>query len=138
MSKLVELARQMRAAMDKAGTMLTDAQASTVTEIYPRLKDGGELVPVGTRIQWNGTIRRSRVDLWDAKENNPDNAPDLWAHLQQAPESLCLIRLEGGQLVNHDHVVVKGLPALHQPGHILPVDDGDQGVLPQSPQAFLR
>lgn len=78
MSKLVELARQMRAAMDRAGTMLTDAQASTVTAIYPRLKDSGELVPVGTRIQWNGTIRRSRVDLWDAKENNPDNAPELW------------------------------------------------------------
>ena len=78
MSKLVELARQMRAAMDKAGTMLTDAQASTVTEIFPRLKGNGELIPVGTRIQWNGVIRRSRVDLWDTKENNPDNAPELW------------------------------------------------------------
>lgn len=78
MSKLVEAARAMRAAMDKAGALLSDAQASTVTDIYPRLKDNGALVPVGTRIQWNGTIQRSRVDLWDAEENNPDNAPELW------------------------------------------------------------
>ena len=78
MSKLVERARALRAVMDRAGALLTDAQASTVTELYPKLRKTGELIPMGTRIQWNGSIRRSRVDLWDTLENNPDNAPDLW------------------------------------------------------------
>ena len=78
MSKLLERARALRAAMDKAGAFLTDAQATMVTEIYPTLREDGALVPMGTRIQWKGEIRRSRVDVWDTKEHNPDNAPDLW------------------------------------------------------------
>lgn len=74
----MERARALRAAMDKAGGMLSDAQASTVTEIYPRLKGNGELVPMGTRVQWKGEIRRARADLWDTLENDPDHAPALW------------------------------------------------------------
>lgn len=82
MSKLIELAYSMRSAMDRAGEMLTDAQASTVTEIYPRMKKNGALIPVGTRIQWNGSIMRSRADLWDTDENDPDHAPTLWEVVQ--------------------------------------------------------
>jgi hypothetical protein len=57
---------------------LTDAQASTAAEVYPTLKNDSSLVSVGTRINWNGTIKRAAVDLWDTEENNPDNAPNLW------------------------------------------------------------
>jgi hypothetical protein len=57
---------------------LTDAQASTAAEVYPTLKNDSSLVSVGTRINWNGTIKRAAVDLWDTTENNPDNAPNLW------------------------------------------------------------
>ena len=74
----MERARALRAAMDKAGGMLSDAQASTVTEIYPLLKGNGELVSMGTRVQWKGEIRRARADLWDTLENDPDHAPSLW------------------------------------------------------------
>ena len=37
-----------------------------------------QLIKAGTRINWNGTLKRAAVDLWDTEENNPDNAPTLW------------------------------------------------------------
>ena len=37
-----------------------------------------KLIKAGTRINWNGVLKRAAVDLWDAAENNPDNAPKLW------------------------------------------------------------
>ena len=71
-------ALKKREVMDKAGAMLTDAQASTVTTLYPSMKYTGELIESGTRIYWSGVLKRAAVDLWDRKENNPDNAPALW------------------------------------------------------------
>lgn len=56
----------------------TDALASSAINVYPALKEDGSLIPSGTRICWNNTIKRAAVDLWDTKENNPDNAPTLW------------------------------------------------------------
>lgn len=64
-------------AMDSAIEM-TDANASTIPEMFPRLKQNGELIPAGTRINWNGQLKKAAVDLWDTVENNPDNAPALW------------------------------------------------------------
>lgn len=78
MSKWLEKAKPVRDAMDKAGGMLTDAEASEVAAIYPTLKEDGSLVRVGTRINWKGHLKRAAVDLWDTVENNPDNAPNLW------------------------------------------------------------
>ena len=57
---------------------LTDAQASTAAAVYPTIKNDNSLIKVGTRINWNGTIKRAAVDLWDTETNNPDNAPNLW------------------------------------------------------------
>lgn len=56
----------------------TDALASTATSAYPTLQATGALIKAGTRINWNGTIKRAAVDLWDTNENDPDNAPSLW------------------------------------------------------------
>lgn len=56
----------------------TDAQSSSAVDIYPTLKETNELIKSGTRINWNGVIKRAAVDLWDRPENNPDNAPSLW------------------------------------------------------------
>lgn len=78
MGKWLERARPVRIAMDKAGSHLTDAQASESTLLYPQLKNNGELVKAGTRINWNGQLKRAAVDLWDTEQNNPDNAPALW------------------------------------------------------------
>lgn len=58
-----------------------DRQASVSADIFPKLKNSGNLIKVGTRINFNGTIKRARVDLWDSEENNPNNAPNLWEDL---------------------------------------------------------
>ena len=73
-----EAAKKQRKVMDNAGAMLTDAQASTVTTLYPAMNYGEELIVSGTRILWGGVLKRAAVDLWDRRENNPDNAPELW------------------------------------------------------------
>lgn len=78
MGKWTDAARLQREVMDHAGAMLTDAQASTVVSLYGGLKEDGSLVEAGTRINWNGVLKRAAVDLWDRPENNPDNAPALW------------------------------------------------------------
>lgn len=67
-------------AMDSAAEM-DDANASTLPEMFPTLKVDGSLVKAGTRINWNGQLKKAAVDLWDTAENNPDNAPTLWEDL---------------------------------------------------------
>lgn len=59
----------------------TDAQASMAAAVYPKLNENSSLIPAGTRINWNGVIKRAAVDLWDTAENNPDSAPALWEDL---------------------------------------------------------
>lgn len=58
--------------------IIDDQQASEGVELFPKLKQDGYLVPAGTRINWNGVLKRAAVDLWDSAENNPENAPALW------------------------------------------------------------
>ena len=78
MAITLERARQLRAMIEAAAGNLTDADASTAAELFPRLKQDGSLVSAGTRINWGGKVKRAAVDLWDRTENNPDNAPTLW------------------------------------------------------------
>lgn len=78
MAITLERARQLRAMIEAAAGNLTDADASTAAELFPRLKQDGSLVSAGTRINWNGTVKRAAVDLWDRAENDPENAPTLW------------------------------------------------------------
>jgi len=60
-------------------TIITDdATASRAVEFHPEMKYDGSLIPAKTRINWHGTLKRSAVDIWDIKTNNPDNAPTLW------------------------------------------------------------
>ena len=61
-----------------AAASLDDKDASITPELFGKLNNNGELIKVGTRINWNGLLKRAAVDLWDTKENNPDNAPSLW------------------------------------------------------------
>lgn len=58
--------------------ILDDATASTVIPLFGGMKYDGALIQTGTRINWNGVLKRAAVDLWDAAENNPDKAPALW------------------------------------------------------------
>ena len=78
MGKWLNGAREVRAAMDNAANVLTDADASNSVLLYPTLKGDGSLIKVGTRINWNGTLKRAAVALWDTAENTPDVATDIW------------------------------------------------------------
>lgn len=71
-------ALRLRAIVEQAASSLDDKTASTAEMLFPKLKQDGALVKSGTRINWNGTLKRVAVDLWDTLENNPDNAPTLW------------------------------------------------------------
>ena len=55
-----------------------DATASRAVEFHPEMQYDGALIPAKTRIRWKGVLKRAAVDLWDTRENNPDNAPALW------------------------------------------------------------
>ena len=74
-------ALKLRSIVEQAAVSLDDKTASEGTTLFPRLKADGSLVAVGTRINWNGIIKKAAVDLWDTESNNPDNAPDLWANI---------------------------------------------------------
>lgn len=76
-----EEAKKLRAAMMQGSTSLDDKTASTAPDMFPRLKEDGSLISAGTRINWGGTVKKAAVDLWDTAENNPDNAPALWADI---------------------------------------------------------
>lgn len=71
-------ALRIRAAVEQASASLDDKTASTAAALFPRLKQSGELIKVGTRISHNGSIKRAAADLWDTAENSPDNTPTLW------------------------------------------------------------
>lgn len=77
-----QLAARLHSVIMAAIVSVDDKTASTAPELFPRLKQDGALVKAGTRINWNGTVKKAAVDLWDTKENNPDNAPTLWADLE--------------------------------------------------------
>lgn len=72
----------LRSIVEQAATSLDDKTASTAATLFPRLKADGSLVSVGTRINWNGIVKKAAVDLWDTAENNPDNAPSLWQDIE--------------------------------------------------------
>lgn len=71
-------ARKYREIIEAAMTNVDDQQASEAPRLFPKLSDSGLFVEAGTRINWNGVIKRAAVGLWDTAENNPDNAPTLW------------------------------------------------------------
>lgn len=48
----------------------------------PAADGDGSLVKSGTRICWQGGIKRAAVDIWDTAENTPDAAPNLWEDIQ--------------------------------------------------------
>ena len=77
----IENARRLRPIVEQAMQSVDDKTASEAAQLFPVLNGGGSLVKSGTRINWNGTVKRAAVDLWDTAENNPDNAPNLWADL---------------------------------------------------------
>ena len=74
----IEQARKLRPIIEKAMAGMDDITASEAVELSPSLKYDGGLIKAGTRINFNGVLKRAAVDLWDTEANNPDNAPTLW------------------------------------------------------------
>lgn len=77
-----EIANRVHAVIVASCKLADDKTASIAPELYDTLKEDGSLVEHGTRINWHGTLKKAAVDLWDTKENNPDNAPTLWEDIQ--------------------------------------------------------
>ena len=83
-----ELFARLHTVIDAARKLVDDKTASIAPELFDlmmydeRLENEEiPLIKAGTRINWNGTLKRAAVDLWDTESNNPDNAPNLWADL---------------------------------------------------------
>lgn len=77
-----ERAKDLRYAIETAAASLDDKTASEAPELFPQLTGDGSLVKSGTRICWQGSIKRAAVDLWDTAENTPDAAKNLWEDIQ--------------------------------------------------------
>lgn len=75
---ILERARALRKNIIVSSASLEDKVASETPELFGRLNENGDLIKAGTRVNWNGSLKRAAADLWDTKENNPDNAPTLW------------------------------------------------------------
>ncbi len=71
-------ALRIRAQVEAGAAALPDMEASIEPSLTRKMRYDGGLIKAGTRIEWNGVLKRASVDLWDIEENNPDNAPDLW------------------------------------------------------------
>ena len=78
---LIEYARNLRAVIEEMTATASDAVVSKAPVACPKLKQDGSLVRAGTKINWNGVVKKAGSDLWDTEANNPDNAPDLWEDL---------------------------------------------------------
>lgn len=74
-------AMQLRAVIEQAAQTLDEKTISEAPELCRTLKQDDSLVRAGTRINWNGTIKKAAVDLWDTEANDPDHAPSLWADI---------------------------------------------------------
>ena len=72
---------QLRAVIEQAAQTLDEKTISEAPELCRSLKQDGSLVRAGTRINWNGTIKKAAVDLWGTEANDPDHAPSLWADI---------------------------------------------------------
>lgn len=73
-----KLFARMHIVADAARKLVDDQTASVAPELYEQMQYDNSLIEHGTRINWNGTLKRAAVDLWDTEQNNPDNAPTLW------------------------------------------------------------
>lgn len=73
-----EKADRLHAVIMAGISPLDDQTASIAPELYNRMRFDGSLIRTGTRINWNGQLKKAAVDLWDTETNTPDAAPTLW------------------------------------------------------------
>lgn len=106
-----EEAYAFRKQIEAASLNLDDKGASMSADFYSDMTYNGELIEAGTRINHNGVLYKAAVDLWDREENNPDNAPDLWAKIEYHNGVRIIPNVEGGSFD------VARAFALNEPGY---------------------
>lgn len=74
----IEKAKKLRKIIEKAIASVDDKTSSEAVELLPTLKYDGSLIKAGTRINFNGSVKKATLDLWDIEINNPNNSPTLW------------------------------------------------------------
>lgn len=72
---------RFRRLIELGAQKLTDKEVSRSPMMLPRMRYNGSLIPAGTRIMWNNTVKCAAVDLWDTAENAPDVATALWTDI---------------------------------------------------------
>jgi hypothetical protein len=77
----IEKARKLRKVIEGVMVSVDDKTSSKAVELLPQLKNDGSLIAAGTRINYNGSVKKATVNLWDTELNNPDNAPTLWENI---------------------------------------------------------
>lgn len=77
----IEQARKLRPMVVKAAQSLDDKDASEAVALFDGMRYDGSLIEAGTKINWNGVLKRASVDLWDTDGNTPDAAPALWSDI---------------------------------------------------------
>lgn len=77
----IEKARKLRKVIEGAMVSVDDKTSSEAVELLPSLNYDGSLIKAGTRINFNGSVKKATVNLWDTEANNPDNAPTLWENI---------------------------------------------------------
>lgn len=70
---------KLRAAMNEAGTLLTDEQAATVPDIYPLWNGVGKAYALNDRVKYNGALYKCITAHTSQTAWNPAAAPSLWA-----------------------------------------------------------
>lgn len=77
-----ETALKIREMLIKSASEMDDAEASKFPEFFPRLNHDGSNIPAGTRVYWNGVLKKVIEDIQDTVERNPDNSESLWEDVQ--------------------------------------------------------
>lgn len=72
-------ALRYREFIENCAMTASDQEVSKFPQYTQEMAFSGKLIKAGTRINWNGVIKKAAVDVWDTQENSPDNVPTLWA-----------------------------------------------------------
>lgn len=75
-------AQTLIADIKKMREVIDDQLASSVVNIYPKLKGKGTIIKAGTRIYHKGEIKRAIADIEDIEDNSPDSSPSLWEDIE--------------------------------------------------------
>ena len=82
---VIEQANEIRASMDKAGTLLTDEQAVEVVDLYMPW-DVGVTYPVNTRVRYGYKLYKCLQAHTSQDDWKPDVTPALWVEVSPAGE----------------------------------------------------